>query len=174
MAYYGQPIYNNPISQYNPVDRMNYNQMYSQPPMMQPYQQQFIPTNQNTAQNSNQSFPIRVRSVTSIKEAEAVIPELDCTLDVFVNVPTGEIYTKQLNVMNGSAIFNTYVLKPQQAAQEQQEQNSQQINMDSFVTKDEYNTVINLIDELNAKISEIENKSPNTTAVNDNKARGTK
>lgn len=78
---------------------------YGQNPILN-YQPQY-PTQQ--AINTG----LKGRAVTSLEEARASQIDLDGSLHVFTDIANGRIYTKQLG-MNGQAIFNTYVLAPQE------------------------------------------------------------
>ena len=57
---------------------------------------------------------IRSRPVSNIAEAIAAQTVFDGSVDVFVDMSTGNIYTKQLNMQTGNCDFKTYVYQPPQ------------------------------------------------------------
>lgn len=88
-----QPLYGNPYAQ-----RME-PQTYL--PQAQPMQQ--MPA-------STQGAYLKGRPVTSEEEARGIPVDFDGSVMVFPDAAHGMIYTKQLNMQDGSAIFRRYVL----------------------------------------------------------------
>lgn len=78
---------------------------------------------------------LKCRPVSSREEAMAFQIDLDGSLWVFPNVANGKIYTKQVN-NDGTATFNTYTytVEPEQT-----------YNSNDYVTKNEFNKVIQTI-----------------------------
>ncbi len=90
-------------------------------------------------QSYMQSFPvptteptISCRPVASIDEAKAIPIDFSGNLMVFPDISHGMIYTKQLNVSDGSAIFKIYSLT------QPQEQNIQTIEQPEYVLKSDF------------------------------------
>ena len=90
----------------------------------------------NTMGSQSQNQFLKCKPVSSKEEAIAFQIDLDGSLWVFPNVANGKIYTKQIS-NDGKAIFNTY------AYIEEKEQPN--IDGNNFVTKDEFNKVIQSI-----------------------------
>lgn len=114
MAYgYGYPAYQPPMYQMpNPAPYQQ--QIGSLPPQ---YQQQVPqPPVQPQMQQANQSQPnVICRPVASEEEARAVPTDFSGATLVLTDTAHGKIYTKALNYMDGSALFNTYQLVRQAA-----------------------------------------------------------
>lgn len=116
-------------------DGMNFNTQ-SIPPIQYPYNN----TNNNFSYDmnymrgqQNRQF-LKCRPVSSREEAIAFQIDLDGSLWVFTNVGNGKIYTKQIN-NDGTATFNTYTLT----------KNENPFNIGDYVTKDEFNKVVQSI-----------------------------
>lgn len=77
---------------------------------------------------------LKCRPVSSREEAMAFQIDLDGSLWVFPNVANGKIYTKQIN-NDGTASFGTYAFV----------QNQNPYNSGQYVTKNEFNKVIQTI-----------------------------
>lgn len=115
---YGYPAYQPPMYQVpNPVPYQQ--QIGSMPPQyqqqaMQPVQQ---PVQAQIQPQANQSQPnVICRPVASEEEARAVPTDFSGATLVLTDTAHGKIYTKALNYMDGSALFNTYQLvQPQMA-----------------------------------------------------------
>ena len=88
--------------------------------------------NYNRPQSNVQSQFLKCRPVSSREEAIASQIDLDGSLWVFPNVGNGKIYTKQIS-NDGTAIFNTYSFT---------EEETPSNNPTEFVTKEEFNKVI--------------------------------
>ena len=127
-----------------PTNQTGYNQ--PQQPILYPYNNNLIyPYNNNlineTSQYNNsirQQQPLnqylKCRPVSSREEAMAFQIDLDGSLWVFPNVGNGKIYTKQIN-NDGTATFSTYSFT----------ENENPYNSTNYVTKDEFNKVIQTI-----------------------------
>lgn len=91
---------------------------------------------------------LKCRPVSSKEEARAFQIDLDGSLWVFTDIANEKIYTKQIN-NDGTAAFKTYALT----------QDENNYNSSQFVTKDEFNKVIQ------ALVASINN---NATTTNEN------
>ena len=99
---------------YPPYSYLPYMQGYNQP--AQPMQQT-VPAMQQPQQPS-----IKVRPVASEEEARGVPVEFDGSLILLPDMAHGAIYSKQLNMQDGSAIFRRYMIDmPASAPQTAQE-----------------------------------------------------
>lgn len=99
---------------YPPYSYLPYMQGYNQP--AQPMQQA-APAVQQPPQPS-----IKVRPVASEEEARGVPVEFDGSLLLLPDMAHGAIYSKQLNMQDGSAIFRRYMIDmPSSAPQTAQE-----------------------------------------------------
>ena len=87
---------------YPPYSYLPYMQGYNQP--AQPMQQA-APAIQQPPQPS-----IKVRPVASEEEARGVPVEFDGSLILLPDMAHGAIYSKQLNMQDGSAIFRRYMI----------------------------------------------------------------
>ena len=101
---------------------------------------------------------IKGRPVVSIEEARASQIDLDGSLFVFTDVGNKKIYTKQIN-LDGTATLNTYSLIDDNKS-----------DSESYVTKSEFELVIQSIREQLEREKEKENDKPKhssttTTAV---------
>ena len=82
-------------------------------------------------QNMSNQY-LRCRPVSSKEQARAFQIDLDGSLWVFADVANGKFYTKQIN-NDGTATFKTYVFTEDESPYE---------DSSNFVTKDEFNKVI--------------------------------
>ena len=102
-----------------------------------------------------QNLPIqylKCRPVSSKDEARAFQIDLDGSLNVFTDVANGKIYTKQIN-NDGTATFKTYVFTEDESP----------YNSSEFVTKDEFNKVIqSLINSMNLNNNTKDEKKDDT------------
>ena len=96
-----------------------------------PYQN-YMGTGNLTSQNQF----LKCKPVTSKEQAIAFQIDLDGSLWVFPNIANGKIYTKQIS-NNGSAVFNTYTYT--------EEKEQMAVDKDNFVTKEQFNKVIQSI-----------------------------
>lgn len=84
---------------------------YSYLPYMQGYNQPAQPMQQAApAMQQPQQPSIKVRPVTSEEEARGVPVEFDGSLILLPDMAHGAIYSKQLNMQDGSAIFRRYMI----------------------------------------------------------------
>lgn len=113
-----------------------------QQPMMQPQQQQYM----NQQQPQNQSVSFECRPVTSIDEAKATPPRWDGSPTISVDSANKCIYEKKLNISDGTAIFNTYMLnsnKPIDTNQKDSNENVVIIDKIDYVEKREFDKLQN-------------------------------
>lgn len=121
--------YNYPQPQYQPPQYVGYGGYKPATPYPQ-WQQPTAPLPQ-------------VRPVSSIEEVRACPIDFDGSVFYFADVANKRIYTKQIN-LDGTASINLYELKiPTQADQV----------ANSFVTRQEFETVINQLKEMYSKIT---------------------
>ena len=93
---------------------------------------------------------LKCRPVSSKEEARAFQIDLDGSLWVFTDIANEKIYTKQIN-NDGTAAFKTYALT----------QDENNYNSSQFVTKDEFNKVIQ------ALVASFNNNNNNNEANNE-------
>lgn len=171
---------------------MNYmNAFRPYQPYQQPYQpMEFQPQPQSQVQQMNQqpqqnvSQPVQqrqnnqplnygpvpqnlfIRTVTGREEAVASPIPLDGSMVAFTDFSHNRIYTKQLNMNDGSAKFETYekVVEKQsvpttEEAKTQMSEEKQELNFDGFIKKDEFDVfkadIQKNFNEIMSKISEI-------------------
>ena len=120
------------------------------PPQNQQVSQQFGQTQSYLRQAPPQG--LRGRPVSSLEEARATSIDFDGSIFYFPDIANKCIYTKQINI-DGTANLQMYELKeiPREIKMEQ-------IPIDQFVTKDEFNKVMaeirqNLINNQNAPVA---------------------
>ncbi len=99
-----------------PYQGMNLNQYGNTNPYMQSFPS--LPNyNQSNTQSQQQNQPqsymrtppnLVIRAVTGYEEAMATPIPLDGTICVFLDIPHKKVYTKQLNMNDGSALFDSY------------------------------------------------------------------
>lgn len=78
----------------------------------------------------------RIRPVSSIEEVRACPIDFDGSIFYFPDIANKKIYTKQIN-NDGTASLNMYELK------EIPTERSESINVSSFITREEFEEVIN-------------------------------
>lgn len=88
---------------------------------------------QSQTSNNNSNQYLKCRPVSSREEAKAAQIDLDGSLWVFTDVGNERIYTKQINP-NGTASFMTY--------QKVEDEIPQYLASNEYVTKEEFNKVI--------------------------------
>lgn len=96
------------VTQPQPYPQVN---NYSQQPIYsrQPnYAQQNTPQQPQPQQVTASQKMFSIQAVTSIEEARAAIIIEPETIYVFTDFANGKIYTKQLNMNDGTSIFRTY------------------------------------------------------------------
>ena len=120
------------------------------PPQNQQVSQQFGQTQSYLRQAPPQG--LRGRPVSSLEEARATSIDIDGSIFYFPDIANKCIYTKQINI-DGTANLQMYELKeiPREIKMEQ-------IPIDQFVTKDEFNKVMaeirqSLINNQNAPVA---------------------
>ena len=107
--------YGVPVQMNQPMYQQNNQQMYMNP---QQAQMQQIAT-QN--QQMQQQIPVTVRFVTKYNEADAAQIAFDNTINLFINLASGEIYMKRFDMNSGQAPLVTYRLERPTAAQDEPE-----------------------------------------------------
>ena len=119
-------------------------------PQNQQLSQQFVQTQSYLRQAPPQG--LRGRPVSSLEEARATSIDFDGSIFYFPDIANKCIYTKQINI-DGTANLQMYELKeiPREVKMEQ-------IPIDQFVTKDEFNKVMaeirqSLINNQNAPVA---------------------
>lgn len=102
-------MYNNlqPNKIYNPYGNNGYLNPFMQPQNIYPQLQALPQPIQQPIQNQQQSG-FNVMPVANADEAKAVQTPFDGSILILPNINNGKIYTKQLNMNTGSAIFNEY------------------------------------------------------------------
>lgn len=111
--------YGVPVQMNQPMYQQNNQQMYMNPQQAQ-IQQIAI---QN--QQMQQQIPVTVRFVTKYNEADAAQISFDNTINLFINLASGEIYMKRFDVNSGQAPLITYRQDRPKAAQDEPEQTIQ-------------------------------------------------
>ena len=184
MAYYD--YMNAPQSVRNTIPDSLYQNQYNSAPQginsamtaygasMQPYNQQpFNPYNQIQPNNRQpnkipQNFMVRV--VTGYEEVAATPIPLDGTICLFVDVPNKKIYSKQLNMDDGSALYGVYnkVDTNQPVKQEEKETDvTLEKEPKDFVERTEFDSFKQQITEALALIAN-NDKQPEAQAQNSN------
>lgn len=120
---------------------MQYEQMQQQfqqqlPMQQAPMQQQFQQPVQQVPQT------LKGRAVTGIDEARSAMIDFDGSVNVFLDIANGKIYTKQIN-LDGTATLNTYKIDDTPSNNPIENTNS------NYVSKEEF-------DQLKAKIDQYE------------------
>lgn len=102
------------------------------------------------AQQPNQFMGIKGRPVSSLEEARAMSIDFDGSVFYFPDLANRRIYTKQVN-LDGTATLNVYEFK---------EMPDPQLQAQSYITRDEFNSVI---EQLKSSFTEITKQSTATT-----------
>lgn len=102
-------MYNNltPNKIYNPYGTSGYLNPFVQPQNIYPQPQQLPQPIQQPIQ-AQQQGGFNIMPVANADEAKAVQTPFDGSILILPNINNGKIYTKQLNMNTGSAIFNEY------------------------------------------------------------------
>ena len=108
--------YGVPVQMNQPMYQQNNHQMYMN---SQQAQMQQIAT-QN--QQMQQQIPVTVRFVTKYNEADAAQIAFDNTINLFINLASGEIYMKRFDMNSGQAPIVTYRQERPKATQDEPEQ----------------------------------------------------
>ena len=135
---YGVPIQTN-----QPMYQQTNQQMYMNPQQAQ--MQQIATQNQQI----QQQIPVTVRFVTKYNEADAAQIAFDNTINLFINLASGEIYMKRFDMNSGQAPGVTYRQERPKAAQDESEQQIQYATVE-MVAKIE-NRLNELADAINTK-----------------------
>lgn len=102
----------------------------------QPQTQQTAYTPRSQIQPINPQLGLKGRPVSSLEEARATTIDFDGSIFYFPDLANRKIYTKQIN-MDGTASLKMYVL------QEMPVENLNGVNTSAFITRDEFESVIN-------------------------------
>lgn len=70
------------------------------------------PTQQPQPQRLATPYPLKGHPVSSLEEVRALSIDFDGSIFYFPDIANKRIYTKQINVMDGTAQLNMYELKP--------------------------------------------------------------
>lgn len=108
--------YGVPIQMNQPMYQQNNQQMYMNPQQAQI--QQIATQNQQV----QQQIPVTVRFVTKYNEADAAQIAFDNTINLFINLASGEIYMKRFDMNSGQAPIVTYRQERPKATQDEPEQ----------------------------------------------------
>lgn len=111
--------YGVPVQMSQPMVQQTNQQMYMNPQQIQ--MQQIAAQNQPM----QQQIPVTVRFVTKYTEADAAQIAFDNTINLFINLASGEIYMKRFDMNSGQAPVITYRQERPVAAQEPHEQTIQ-------------------------------------------------
>ena len=128
--------YGVPIQMNQPMYQQTNQQMY-----MSPQQSQI---QQIAAQNQQmqQQIPVTVRFVTKYNEADAAQIAFDNTINLFINLASGEIYMKRFDMNSGQAPVVTYRQDRPKAAQDESEHQIQ------YATVEMVSAIENRLNEL--------------------------
>lgn len=107
--------YGVPVQMNQPMVQQN-QQMYMNP---QQFQMQQMPAQNQPVQ---QQIPVAVRFVTKYAEADAAQIAFDNTINLFINLASGEIYMKRFDMNSGQAPLVTYRQDRPKAAQDDAQQ----------------------------------------------------
>lgn len=135
--------YGVPVQMNQPMYQQTNQQMYMNP---QQAQMQQIATQ---SQQMQQQIPVTVRFVTKYNEADAAQIAFDNTINLFINLASGEIYMKRFDMNSGQAPVVTYRQDRPKAAQDESEQQIQYATVE-MVAKIE-NRLNELADAINTK-----------------------
>lgn len=125
------PMYQNPTQ----TRLAQMEQQYLPQPMQQQMQQQMPQTVQQPQQQM-----LNARMVTGKEEALAVPVDFSGAVMVFADVSHNKIYTKAFNQGTGSADIHTYILDDTQDPVQ-----TGNFNADNYVTRKEYNELLDII-----------------------------
>ena len=109
--------YGVPVQMNQPMYQQNNHHMNSQ----QAHMQQIATQNQQM----QQQIPVTVRFVTKYNEADAAQIAFDNTINLFINLASGEIYMKRFDMNSGQAPIVTYRKERPKATQDEPEQTVQ-------------------------------------------------
>lgn len=171
--YYPDPRFSPMATRTMPQDMSYMNAFRPYQPMEYQPQQQFQQMNQQAPQaqiqapqtqnmNSMPNFTrpqqnVFVRAVTGREEAVAAQIPLDGSIVAFTDFAHDKIYTKQLNMNDGSAIFETYQKVKAQGPQEKPKTEpvvSQTLDPNEYVKRTDLNSLIVQIEENSKRMVE--------------------
>lgn len=101
------------------------------------------PSYMDTMAAPNQFMGIKGRPVSSLEEARAMSIDFDGSIFYFPDLANRRIYTKQIN-LDGTATLNVYEFK---------ELPDPQVQAQSYITRDEFNAVI---EQLKSSFAEVQ------------------
>lgn len=151
--------YMNAFRPYQPMEyqpQQQFQQMNQQAPQAQiqaPQTQNMTPAANLTRSQQN----VFVRAVTGREEAVAAQIPLDGSIVAFTDFAHDKIYTKQLNMNDGSAIFETYQKVKVQAPREEPKAepvSSLAIDPNEYVKRTDLNSLIAKLEENSRKMVE--------------------
>ena len=119
-----------------------------------PYQPQNYYYQPTTTQPRQPLLGLKGRPVTGLEEVRAAAIDFDGTVSFFPDLANGKIYTKQCNI-DGTASLNMYELKEIPATPE--------ANPNLYVTRKEFNSVMENLKQILAHANLVEEKSPDQT-----------
>ena len=119
-----------------------------------PYQPQNYYYQPPATQTRQSLLGLKGRPVTGLEEVRAAAVDFDGTVSFFPDLANGKIYTKQCNI-DGTASLNMYELKEIPAAPE--------ANPNMYVTRKEFNSVMENLKQILAHANLVEEKSPDQT-----------
>ena len=171
--YYPDPRFSPMASRTMPQDMSYMNAFRPYQPMEYQPQQQFQQMNQQTPQvqaqapqtqnmNPMPNFTrpqqnVFVRAVTGREEAVAAQIPLDGSIVAFTDFAHDKIYTKQLNMNDGSAIFETYQKVKAQGPQEEPKTEpvtSPMLDPNEYVKRTDLNSLIAQMEENSRRMVE--------------------
>lgn len=146
-------MYNNftPNKTYNPYGTNGYLNPFIQPQGIYPQPQQLPQPMQQPMQQPQQQGGFNVMPVANADEAKAVQTPFDGSILILPNINNGKIYTKQLNMNTGSAIFNEYSISTPVPTQQTQSTTTVATPAPVYATQKELDDLRQeLLDKLNA------------------------
>lgn len=169
-------MYNNtiPNKMYNPYGNNGYLNPFMQPQGIYPQPQQLPQPMQQPMQTQQQSG-FNIMPVANSDEAKAVQTPFDGSILILPNINNGKIYTKQLNMNTGSAIFNEYSISTPVPTQQTQSTTTVATPAPVYATQKELDDLRQeLFDKLNAlnniqQVTEVTSDKPlfaNTNKTN--------
>lgn len=161
-------MYNNltPNKIYNPYGTNGYLNPFMQPQGIYPQPQQLPQSMPQSMQQPQQQGGFNVMPVANADEAKAVQTPFDGSILILPNINNGKIYTKQLNMNTGSAIFNEYSISTPAPAPVAQTAQTVATTAPVYATQKELDDLRQeLLDKLNAlnniqQVTEVANEKP--------------
>lgn len=110
---------------------------------------QFVPSNMgNMGQPQIRPSVIKGRVVTSLEEVKGCLIDLDGSVHVFPDPGNNKIYTKQLNMRDGTSIIHTYVREDMANSPGNQGASLGLMGEDSFVPMEDFEELKNTVDKI--------------------------